>query len=235
MDQYFSPKISVRRNGESLDQDLNSSHWFCLFGEACINILFVTYWPLTEPSIKKQEHPVEDIGISPWLVDLIEFYADTYAHRKQVNVKQLYNQVPQTAWGVQLEFELQLEIRCWSENQLQTEGLGPQDPGWAAQQNEEKCCYGQRKLGSISDSPALSLTQLSHITNINPFANLSRIKCEWNIFYKEMCSFVIYVDYISACICIRIVISWLYNILNVFLFPEFYTIIPLYHLSRLRA
>ena len=29
----------------------------------------VTYWPSTEPSIKKQVHPVEDIGISPWRVD----------------------------------------------------------------------------------------------------------------------------------------------------------------------
>ena len=45
----------------------------------------VTYWPSTQPSIKKQVNPVEDIGISPWSVD---------AHRKQVDVKQLYNQVP---------------------------------------------------------------------------------------------------------------------------------------------
>ena len=29
----------------------------------------VTYWPSTEPSIKKQMHPVEDIGILPWPVD----------------------------------------------------------------------------------------------------------------------------------------------------------------------
>ena len=29
----------------------------------------VTYWPSTEPSIKKQVHLVEDIGISPWPVD----------------------------------------------------------------------------------------------------------------------------------------------------------------------
>ena len=58
----------------------------------------VTYWPSTEPSIKKQVHPVEDIRISPWPVDVVEFGADAYAHRQQVNVKQLYNQVPQTAW-----------------------------------------------------------------------------------------------------------------------------------------
>ena len=67
-------------------------------------------------------------------MDVVEFGADTYAHMKQVYVKQLYNQVPQTAWVSQFEagefeFQLQLEIGCpQSENQLQTEGLGPQRP-----------------------------------------------------------------------------------------------------------
>ena len=51
----------------------------------------VTYWPSTEPSIKKHVHPVEDIGISPWPVDVVEFGADAYAHRKQLYIKQLYN------------------------------------------------------------------------------------------------------------------------------------------------
>ena len=30
-------------------------------------------------------------------MDVVEFGADAYAHRKQVGVKQLYNQVPQMA------------------------------------------------------------------------------------------------------------------------------------------
>ena len=38
-----------------------------------------------------------DIGISPWPMDVVEFGADAYAHRKQVYIKQLYNKVPQTA------------------------------------------------------------------------------------------------------------------------------------------
>ena len=92
----------------------------------------VTYWPLTQPSIKKQVHSVEDIGVSPWPVDMVEFGVD--AHRKQVGVKQLYNQVPQTAW---VSWSQLVGVRG-SENQLQTEGLGPQDPGWAAQKNEEE-------------------------------------------------------------------------------------------------
>ena len=46
------------------------------------------------------------------------------------------------SWS-QLELELQLQFSSSrscprSENQLQTEGLGPQDPDWAAQQNEEE-------------------------------------------------------------------------------------------------
>ena len=67
--------------------------------------IFKTYWPSTEQSIKrctfvtaKQVHPVEDIGISPWPVDVVEFGADAYGHWKQVDVRQLYNQVPQTPW-----------------------------------------------------------------------------------------------------------------------------------------
>ena len=34
-------------------------------------------------------------------MDVVEFGADGYAHRKQVGVKQLYNHVSQTAWGRQ--------------------------------------------------------------------------------------------------------------------------------------
>ena len=33
-------------------------------------------------------NPVEDFGISPWPVDVVEFGADAYAHKKQVEVKQ---------------------------------------------------------------------------------------------------------------------------------------------------
>ena len=95
----------------------------------------VTYWPSTEPSITRctcfavtQVHPVEDIGISSWPVDVVEFSAYVYAHRKQVGIRQLYNQVPQMVWGsssCSCSWS-QLETRCRSGNQFQTEGLGPQ-------------------------------------------------------------------------------------------------------------
>ena len=160
----------------------------------------VTYWPSTEPSIKrctcvnkwkkaKQVNPVEDIGISPWPVDVVEFGADAYAHRKQVDVNQLYNQVPQTAWcseSVQSswrQFQSQLEIR-WprSENQLLTEGLGPQWPTVEQPSRmRKKCCYGQKNLGQyVAVCPRLQLT-----SHTQPTSTLSRIKCERYIFIKK--------------------------------------------------
>ena len=48
-------------------------------------------------------YPVEDVGLSLWPVDVVEFGADVYAHGKQVDIKQLYNQVPQMAWICQFE------------------------------------------------------------------------------------------------------------------------------------
>ena len=49
----------------------------------------------------------------------------------------------------------------------------------------KKCCYGQKNLGSICSSLSPSLTHLSHTTNINPSENKV-----WEVyFYKEACSF----------------------------------------------
>ena len=155
----------------------------------------------------KQVHPVEDIGISPWPVDMVEFSADVYVHWKQVGIKQLYNRMPQTAWVSQFELQLQLEsvgTRCQCENQLADRGPAAlRDPQLSSPAKmRKKCCYGQRNFGSICSSLSMSPTHSSHITNINPFATLSRIKCERYIFYKEVCSFVHwscqYVDYVSA-------------------------------------
>ena len=126
-------------------------------------LLFVTYWPSTESSIKKQVHPVEDIGISPWPVDVVEFGADAYAHRKQVGVKQLYNQVPPTAWvdSVRGAVPVGDKMPEWE----------PAPDRWLEQPSRmrEKYCYGQRNLGSMCGSLSLSPTHLPHITTINPF------------------------------------------------------------------
>ena len=95
-----------------------------------------------------------------------------------------------------------------SENQLPAEGLGPQDPGWATQQNEKEVLLKTEELWVNMLQSVQSPTQLSYTTLSQHF----RIKCERYFFSKEMCSFVIIVDHVSAYICIRIVVSRLHNI-----------------------
>ena len=108
----------------------------------------VTYWPSTEPSIKKQMHPVEDITLTcGW----VEFGADTTPTRSR-----------------------------WMSNNYITG------------------CH--RRLGLVG------LT-----SHTQPFRNPFENKV-WEVYFsKEVCSFVIIVDYVSAYICIRIVVSRLYN------------------------
>ena len=151
----------------------------------------------------KQVHPVENIGISTWPVDVVEFGADAYAHRKHVVVRQLYNQVPQTAWVSSVPFVVGVS---WGQDaELRASGRqrvwALSDPRLSSPARmRKKCCYGQKNFGSICRSVSPSPTHLSYTTN--PFATLSRIKCETYIFYKEVCSFVHwsrqYVDYVSA-------------------------------------
>ena len=174
----------------------------------------VTYWPSTEPSIKrctcvnkrkKQVHPVEDVGISPWPVDVVEFGADAYAHRKRVSVKQLYNQVPQMAWvsqfeSVPVQSQSQLEIGCpRSENQHQTEGMGPQDPRLSSPAEwGRSAAMVRRTLGQyVAVCPHLQLTSHTKPTStlLQPFHNPFENKV-WEVyFYKEVCSFFEVVHY----------------------------------------
>ena len=157
---------------------------------------YVAYWPSVEPSIKrytcvnkrkKQVHPVEDVGISPWPVDVVEFGADACAHRKQVDGRQLYNQVPQTAWvswisSCSSSWRWDAGVRTSSRQKA----WALRTYGWAAHQNAKEVLLWPEELGvnmwqsvSVSNSP---LTHKKH----QPF----RIKCERYIFYKEVCSFV---------------------------------------------
>ena len=75
----------------------------------------------------------------------------------------------------------------------------------------KKCCYNTEELGaniwqSVPVSNSL-LTYKKHQPFRNPFENKV-----WEVYFsKEVCSFVIIVDYGSVCICICIVVSWLHN------------------------
>ena len=86
---------------------------------------------------------------------------------------------------VAVQFQSQLETRCRSESQRQTEGLGSQDSDGQPSRMRRKWCYNTEELGVNMWQSVQSPTHLSHITNINPFATLSRIKCEKYIFIKK--------------------------------------------------
>ena len=117
-------------------------------------------------------------------------------HKKQVGVKQSYNPVPQTVWVSWSQFVgVQVAVRC-SENQHKTQGLGPQDPGWAAQQNEEEVLLWPEELGVNMLQFVPFPTYLSHTTISHKV---------WEVYFsKEQCSFFIIVDYVSACICFHV-------------------------------
>ena len=141
---------------------------------------------------------------------MVEFSVDAYAHRKQVGVKQLYNQVPQMAW---VKFSSscswnQLGTRCQRENQLADWGLAAlSDPQLSnPARMRKKCCYGQRNFGSICSSLSPSPTHLSHITDINPFTTLLRRKCERYIFIMFIHSLKFVIMFLLTSVCI-----WVYN------------------------
>ena len=129
-----------------------------------------------------------------------------------MGVRQLYKQVPEAVWASWS----QLGTRCRSESQRQTEGFGPLvTHGWATPAKMwKKCCYGQKNLGQyVAVCPRLQLT-----SHTQPTSTLSRIKCERYIFIKKcvhsFIEVIIIVDYVSAYICIRVVVLRLYNTIS---------------------
>ena len=118
---------------------------------------------------------------------------------EQVEVKQLYNQVPQTVWSRwsprQAEFSSSCchsssSSRSWEQDvvvrasaRLRAWALGT--PVEQPSKMRKKCCYGPQELGVNMLQSVPSPTHFSHITNINLFANLLRIKCERYIFLMK--------------------------------------------------
>ena len=143
-------------------------------------IIFI-YWPSTEPSIKRC----------------------TYVNKRKNSGRRwvLDNNITRCQ-----ESSSQLETRCRSESQWQTEGFRPSvTHGWATPAKmRKKCCYGREKYLGQYSSLSLSPAHLTHTTNIT----LSRIKYERYIFIKKCIrSFIhwssyIMFDYVSAYICI---------------------------------
>ena len=153
----------------------------------------VTYWPSTQLSIEKQVHSVEDLTLT---CRRVEFGADATLTRSRWMSNNYITRCHR-------QFELvgvRVAVRG-SENQLSAEGLRPQDPWlsspaeWERSAAKDRRTWGQYvAVYSVFNSP------LTH----NPFATLSNKV--WEVYFsKEVCSFVIIVDYVSAYICIRIV------------------------------
>ena len=149
----------------------------------------VTYWPSTEPSIKRCT-----------CVNKRKNSGSRWASNKNITRTQ-------TAWGSWSWS--QLETRCWIESQRQTEVFGPSvTHGWATPAKmRKKCCYGQKNLGQyVAVCSHLQLTSHTQSTS-----TLSRIKCERYIFIKKcVCSFIeatIIVDYVSAYICMYMYVA----------------------------
>ena len=115
----------------------------------------------------------------------IEFGADATPTRSRWSSNNYITRVPQRVRVSWSQFVgVRVAIRG-SENQLETEDLGPQDPGWAAQQNEGEVLLWPEELGVNMLQFVPSPTHLSHTTLSQPF----RIKCERYIFLKKcVCS-----------------------------------------------
>ena len=107
----------------------------------------------------------------------------------------------------------ELEIRCGRENQ-HPERLGPQVPGWAAQENGKETQLWPIEWGSISCSSDRSLTP----SHTQPF------QIKWEVYFSKNCvARLLLCRYDSACICI-----WVYNKSSSFMEPQYQII--LYHI-----
>ena len=103
--------------------------------------IFVTYWPSTEPSIKKHVRPVEGVEDVTLTCGGVEFSAHTTptgsrwpSNNYIIRCHRLFELVGVScSWSqLQLEFELQFEAVRTSSR------LGPSlTPGWATPQNEK--------------------------------------------------------------------------------------------------
>ena len=99
-------------------------------------VQFVTYWTSTEPSIKRYtciNNRCIRSKISRYHLDLWTSWirCNCNAHRKQVDVKQLYNQVSQTVWVIWISRQKEFSSSCsWGYDAVvrASTGLGPSGP-----------------------------------------------------------------------------------------------------------
>ena len=164
----------------------------------------VTYWSSTEPLIKRCPcvNKQRNSGNSCIRSKISEYHLDLWMWLNSVQIR-THTESRWMSNNYITRCHRQLEsVAVWvavpvGDKMPEWEpapdrGLGPSGPTVEQRSRmRKKCCYGQKNLGSICGSLSPSPTHLSHTTNINPFATLSRIKCgRYIFFYKEVCSFV---------------------------------------------
>ena len=174
---------------------------------------FVTYWPSTQASIKKQVHPgrrYRGITLTCGRVEFGAIATPTVSRWMSNNyISRCHRRLGLV--GVSCSWSSSCCSRQWEP--APDRGLGPSGPRlsslaeWGRSAAIVRGTWGQYvAVCSVSNSP---LTHNQHQPFRNPFENKV-----WDIYFsKEVCSFVIIVDYVSASICIRIVVLRLYNTL----------------------
>ena len=166
----------------------------------------VTYWPSTEPSIKKQVHPVEDITLT---CGRVEFDADATPTRSSWVSNNYITGCHRRfeLFGVSCSWSSSCSSRQW-EPAPDSELAALSDPQLSIPAEWERSAAIVRKTWGqyVAVCPRPQIT-----SHTQPFRNPFKNKV-WEVYFsKEVCSFVIIVDFVSACICIRIVVSWLNN------------------------
>ena len=187
------------------------------------NGCLVTYWPSTELSIRTCTcvnnrciwSRYRGITFTLWTW-LISMQTPTGSRCMSNNYITRCHRQFQLVWVCELVFEagrVQFEAVssscCWREDAVvraiaRQRAWALRTPVEQPSRMRKKCCYSQRNLGSICCSFfSVSNSPLTH----NPFATLSRIKCERYIFRKKCVrsslSLIMFPHiYAYSCICI---------------------------------
>ena len=145
----------------------------------------VVYWPTTQSGCQNKKctcvnnrciRSKKNQDIIAFTVDRLN-ECDCDVHKKKVDVELLYNSVKtgrQAVWRPD-----QLERRCGRENQ-HPEKLGPQAPGWSAQENGKETWLWSIEWGSICCSSVRSPTP----SHTQPF------QIKWEVYFLRTVSLV---------------------------------------------
>ena len=150
-------EILASNNDNNNPKKLNTWNDLEICSELCSHCNILTFGTAVNQETGASGRRYQDIILTDWI------RCNCDAHGKQVDVKQLYNPVPE------------LESVSWSSSCISrqwepapSKGLGPSGPPVEQPSRmRKKCCYSQRNLGSICSS-LFSLQLTSHT---QPFRN----------------------------------------------------------------